>query len=535
MNDKTSIAIRFDTGSGHIFYRFGRKKKLQQFITQPDSETYLCRQFADGTERLERAMTANEVGRLGDADILAQIMTNVFVAELTYSGMTSSDGTDFDLTVVATWRITKARTFLREYGLDCLKSADSVSIILLESMLAQRCRQQITDEICTVTYDALNNQDALPAKWWRTKLSQWIDLGWLELIEVKDVRYESVTADKEAEIKKRRELQQLEEAEREQQYGHEIRLQHQQTEFENARRELEVASELSEELSEQERQVRLDQVQLERDKAVLQDREDIEIIKLEAKKKKAGLEADIARLRHRADEAEVILRQAQQAEQRNKELLETIRKAQSERAEAAEVAKFAIQEGLAGGERISSSAAGVSSATMSLLGKDSGPAYLAQVFREKASASPDSVIMRKVELRTRDIGTKKVDELAINSSLQFEFLSQRAGYATILNIGTSGNVWLQSPNAYVGIEQAGIESGRKYQIPGQLLPPEELSRHGLAYLEVGPPGWEELIVIVSDKPLVTDSDIISLNTRQSFRGIIHRPYRSTPWSVGRAF
>ena len=531
MNDKTSIAIRFDTGSGHIFYRFGRKKKLQQFITQPDSETYLCRQFADGTERLERAMTANEVGRLGDADILARIMTNVFVAELAYSGMTSSDGTDFDLTVVATWRITKARTFLREYGLDCLKSADSVSIILLESMLAQRCRQQITDEICTVTYDALNNQDALPAKWWRTKLSQWIDLGWLELIEVKDVRYESVTADKEAEIKKRRELQQLEEAEREQQYGHEIRLQHQQAEFENARRELEVASELSE----QERQVRLEQIQLERDKAVLQDREDIEIIKLEAKKKKAGLEADIARLRHRADEAEVILRQAQQAEQRNKELLETIRKAQSERAEAAEVAKFAIQEGLAGGERISSSAAGVSSATMSLLGKDSGPAYLAQVFREKASTSPDSVIMRKVELRTRDIGTKKVDELAINSSLQFEFLSQRAGYATILNIGTSGNVWLQSPNAYVGIEQAKIESGRKYQIPGQLLPPEELSRHGLAYLEVGPPGWEELIVIVSDKPLVTDSDIISLNTRQSFRGIIHRPYRSTPWSVGRAF
>ncbi|MEA1933471.1 MAG: hypothetical protein U9N60_03460 [Thermodesulfobacteriota bacterium] len=65
MNDKTSIAIRFDTGSGHILYRFGRKKKLQQFITQPGSETYLWRQFADGTERLKRAMAVNEVGTLG--------------------------------------------------------------------------------------------------------------------------------------------------------------------------------------------------------------------------------------------------------------------------------------------------------------------------------------------------------------------------------------------------------------------------------------------------------------------------------------
>jgi len=129
--------------------------------------------------------------------------------------------------------------------------------------------------------------------------------------------------------------------------------------------------------------------------------------------------------------------------------------------------------------------------------------------REKADAAPDAVKMKKVAvaLRTRDIGNTPVDSLRINSSLEFEFMSQRSGYATALNIGTSGAVKLNSPNAYVGIEEARVEAGQISSIPGRLLPGGELSRRELSYLEVGPPGWEEPVVIVSPEPLATKADL----------------------------
>ena len=171
----------------------------------------------------------------------------------------------------------------------------------------------------------------------------------------------------------------------------------------------------------------------------------------------------------------------------------------------------AVKSGQAGtvvlnAERLNASATGMSATTLGLLGMTNSPAYLAQVFREKTSYSPNSIMMKKSELRTRDIGTKKVDSLRINSSLQFEFVSTRSGYATVLNIGTSGKIWLQSPNAYVAVEQAKVESDKKYRIPGELLPNDQLNHNRLDYVEVGPAGWEELVVIVSDKPLVTEAD-----------------------------
>ena len=112
--------------------------------------------------------------------------------------------------------------------------------------------------------------------------------------------------------------------------------------------------------------------------------------------------------------------------------------------------------------------------------------------------------IRKTELVTRDIGTAKVKGLPINASLQFEFSTSKAGYLTLLNLGTSGGVYVHVPNAYVGIRQARVDAGHTYSIPGpELLPWDRLRGLGLDYVEIGPPGWEHIAVLVSEEPLIT--------------------------------
>ncbi|GAH86074.1 unnamed protein product, partial [marine sediment metagenome] len=73
---------------------------------------------------------------------------------------------------------------------------------------------------------------------------------------------------------------------------------------------------------------------------------------------------------------------------------------------------------------------------------------------------------------------------------------------------TSGIIYLHIPNTYTGAREAVISAGRIYHIPGaELLPWESLRRCGLDYVEIGPPGWEHLAVIVSDEPLFEDQMI----------------------------
>ncbi len=57
------------------------------------------------------------------------------------------------------------------------------------------------------------------------------------------------------------------------------------------------------------------------------------------------------------------------------------------------------------------------------------------------------------------------------------------------------------PNVYE--KSAQVAAGGVYWIPGPgLLPPNELLANGLDFMETGPAGWEYLVVIVSDQPLI---------------------------------
>ncbi len=501
---------------------FGKKKEVVKFINNTSAETYLYRSFPDNTRELERVMDINDVGKLNDDDTLVQVTNDIFDVEWSYAGLRSGDGEDIDLTVSAACRINEPRAFLNGYAMERLTTTDSINVTSLENTLIQSCRQPLSDEISSLNYDALKNQDALPAGWWLKKLPDWIGCGWLELKEIKSVSYQSATADKEKQIKKQQKLQELESEALRQQHERELTLRQQQTQFETAKKEIEADARLSE----QQRQTKIEELEQQRQKKKLESDIEMEQARLKAEKEKAQVEAEIEEIRHRTDSAKEVLRQAEEAEKRNNEMQNNLKEAMAQLSELAEVTKdamkenqetsSAIREDRQQRERLGVSVSKMSSQTMELIGKTLSPEYFAQVLREKAGSAARGVMMKKVELTTRDIGVRKVDSLAVNSPLQFEFMPRESGYATVINIGTSGKVWLHSPNAYVGIGKAKVKAGKKYNIPGELLPGEDLSRSGLQYLEVGPPGWEELVVIVTAEPLVTEADIYESTPQNPF-------------------
>lgn len=498
-----------------IFQWFRRKGKERDMLDRPDTEAYVHRGYADRTTKLERVSSKKEIGKLGANDRLLVINTAPFEAELVFPDLVSKDGVSLDATVKVACRVSDPRKFLQECALDWLAASDSVSITQLETWMINCCSIEVREEVQVVQYDAMKQREGLPASWWMIKLPGWMGTDWLKIIEVTEARYESMTADKAAEIASRRKQFELEEESRQQINQHEVRMQHEQLEYENAKRELELAADLSE----KDRQARLKQAELTYEKAILEATSEIERIRMQNQKERAEMEAEIDRLHSREDLAAERLKQAQESERRTKEYLDELTAAREQLGDQAELLRAAIQEGLEDAKRISDFAGSTSSTTMALIGKTAGPEYLSRILREKANTDPDAVKAKKSELRTRDIGTTPVDSLGMNSSLQFEFMSQRPGYATVLNIGTSSTVRLHSPNAYVGVDEAKIEAGRAYSIPGEpggLLPYEDLRRNGLSYLEVGPPGWEVLAVIVTPERLIGTDELFESTARSPF-------------------
>ena len=475
---------------------------LRQFIETPSTKSYLCRQYVDGHSDMQRVVSTDEVGKFSMDQTLVQVTVESMDIELSYAGLLDKHGESMDMVLPLTVRVCNPRKFLTSVGLGWAKTTDSGDVTYLENLLVARCKQTITDELRTLLYEDLVHRDALPTSWWKKQLSDWFAFDWLELVEVGSVQYTSATADKAKEIADREKMAALDMEKQQQIHTIELQKQQDQQAYEQAIKDIQA----NHTISEQQREAQLTQAGLECDKAILQSQEGLETVKLAAQKEHAELEAEIDRLNSREDLAAERLKQAEEAEQRTREMLEVIATAKQEVQDSHELLAAAIKEGLPDANRIGQYASDVSSGTMELLGHPSTASYLSRVLKEK-STSCGGVLLKKAELRTRDIGTKRVESLAINTPLQFEFTTEMSGYATILNIGTSGRIWLHSPNAYVGVEQARAGSEDIHRIPGELLPGEDLARHGLEYLEVGPPGWEELVVIISKAPLITDKDL----------------------------
>lgn len=500
------IAIRFEPGAGGFFG--GRKKRLREFMDGGQTEFYLYERLADGFHPPRRVLKVEEVGRL-TADgrrVLVKVGDSDFKCSLVYQGLKDSGGTELDLALTGRWRVADCREFLKNYAWDRLNSAGEISALDLERLLKKNCGSKILDEVGTQNYEDLAGKDVLPQTWWQKKLAQWGGDNGLELLEVEDVVYESDSADRREELKRQGELDELEAARDAQGKEHELKLLEQQAGF----RQRQEALAADAELSAVERDLQLKELERRREQAELEARHARELAELEFRKEKAKRDSEIYRIRNQLPEAEEILEEARRSEARTEEMLSSILKAQEELVEEVKEGRRLQESGLQNishTDRLNVSGGVVSVETLALLGRDYSVPLLAEIFRANATEH-NAVRVDKLEMLTRDIGTRSVETLAVGDSLNFQFVSDVGGHVTVLNIGTSGKVWLHSPNAYVGMEGCVVESGRVYRVPGtELLPGNELSQNNLAYHETGPTGWEEMVVVVSKEPLVSGLDI----------------------------
>lgn len=477
-----NIGIRFDSTVGGFLKR---KKRLREFIAAEGTESYVYERFADGAARLKRVQEASEVGKLhskgAQTRMLVRVATTDFEGTLLYHGLKDSAGTEMDLELRGSWKVTDCREFLNGYALERLSSSAAVNPLGLERALSESFRTAVNDELRSQAYGDLVSKDVLPKSWWETKLRQWAGVAGLELLRVDQVSYESATVDRQKELEKQQELNELETARDAREKEHELESQERAAAFEEGKKELEANRELAEEMREQS----LRELRHKADLAEIAAQQELERSRLEFEKEKAEKESEIYRIRNQLPEAEAILEEARRREAQADELLQKLVK-------AVEDLSFRAAGGV------------LSPWTLELLERVKPHDRLSQVFLEN-QAEYASISLEMIELCTRDIGPRKAKTLTINSALNFEFVSQVPGYAMVINIGTSRKVSLHSPSIYVGSDGCRIEAGRKYEVPRDLVP--GLGENGLNYIESGPPGWEEMVVVVSDEPLVRDSDI----------------------------
>lgn len=157
-------------------------------------------------------------------------------------------------------------------------------------------------------------------------------------------------------------------------------------------------------------------------------------------------------------------------------------------------------------ERLTSAEFNFSPEGLIALGYNLQSQVLIQFFKRKSITDGEPVrIQNSSFTKGRDAGgLVPAKTLRINSPIKFEFSSQREGFVTVLNISTSGSVYVHVPNYYVGLEQASVQKDTLYSMPGdEFIPAEKLLLNGLDYVETGPQGWEHICVVISQKPVLS--------------------------------
>jgi hypothetical protein len=483
---------------------FGKKARLKTFISTPESDVFLYHPHMDGTFDLRQIRGENADLHLDRADFLLRFDRREFETRLVFAQMKSEDGIAFDLSLFLQWKIMQPREFLREFGISRLKTTSTIDPVAFESRLLELWKAPLSDEMGRVLYEDLQDPAVLPEKWWNLHWDEWRgdEFGWLKLCKVSETRYDSPEADRLEEVRAQEKLLRI---------NREEEIQQKAQEAEAERRKLALAGDLEkmkmdQALSEAERKKKVELIRFEHEKALLDARAAMEVQKLESEKERAKLEAEIASIRNHGEEVEERLRRAETAEQETRQMLAAIKQARNEIDEAHKTMQAAAVEGIAANLRLSAHAVSTAPETLVLTGQDKGAKYLCSLAR--ANTASGAIRVKKLALGSRDIGTRRVNTLAIGSSLEFSLASRREGFVTILNIGTSGAVYLLAPNGLVKPQEARIEAAQEITFPGPPLLP------GLPLYENGPPGWEEMLVIVSQQPLFDYNDLASASAEQ---------------------
>ena len=426
---------------------------------------------------------------------------------------TDKAGHAYDLVLAGSCTIVDLGEFAFGGGLDVASEHVPMTPQLAGSWLAgaidTAVRDQVRSELGRYSIDEIRDKDVLPKAWWDRRLRTWLS--------GKGVGLSIDRAGWESEDARRAEAQRVRQEQMRQMAG-----------FRRKERDLEV----QEAEATGEYQAKRAEILARRQVSDLQRRHELQILQLEQEKQRALREKEIDDLRQERERAalehEVTLagirrsdedaqRVAQQAQRVMEQMERRYRQLADHHARTAQAADRLrtlpdlLHQAAEADPRRRYEAAerlvqehDIPGGLLSSLGCEVLPQELVSLLNRKMHLEGRPVQLRMAEITTRDIGVKKVNALTVNSSLRFEFQADRAGCVTVLNIGTSGNVWLHVPNVWVPPDQARVEMRTTYAVPGHPLLPLP---PGLDYVEAGPGGWEHVAVLVTDSPLAAPSTV----------------------------
>jgi len=444
-------------------------------------------------------------------------------AELVFAAVASDeDGHEWDLTLAGRWSVAEPLVFLRAVALEAIIPEAHLTRTTAEAWFAERIGPKVRDAVNECLADGFSMRDlrernALPVSWWERKLNDWLsDYGLSVVLE--SARWSSKSAElAEAERKRREFLKRAERLRKERRCA--------------AEREAEAAAEHRKRieqithdarLSKMERENQLQLAEYAMRKNLLAARIDYQKTLHQLERLDLEHQIEMARLRNQKEREEQAKAQASETDAHYKEVLDRLTQAERTLEELKTLPDNLLAR-LARSEtsyptlsRLLSEEYGRKPEELAALGYPAMPNALVALARRKASTDGHLLRLERKDLEAktircfrpgeagwRDIGTKKVLGIRVNTPVAFELAVGREGYLTLINVGTSGRLWLLVPNAYVVPAEAKVAAGENYHLPGQiLLPPEEMRAANLQLLETGPPGWEHLVAFVSQKPLV---------------------------------
>jgi len=489
---------------------FGLRRR-QAKLSVPKSGTHLFvrTKQADGSDALRRVVSGDVMQSVAlDENVtVLHVSTATHPLNLAFSEVLKDQGGHgWDFKVSGSWSVADSRRFLTSYALSIVAPNVSLSGYLVQSWMANTVSHKVRDAVRGNSIEDLRDKDTLPARWWENQFCKWLeDYGIAaKITEVHWSSAEAAAAD--AERARQKDLERMERAQ-EQKRQAELREAAAKADYEKEKARIETDLRLSAE----EKAHQLQLLEKQHRKELIEAETEIENAQRTAEKAALEHEVTMARLHHDTKAAKNAQVSEEEAERRHQEAMGQLAKMQKALERMAGLPGNLLAQ-LAGSdprkahvvaERLVSPEFGFSPETVAGLGYAVTPQLLVHSLREKAAADRKPVTIYKMDLRTRDIGVAKVKALPINTSLQFEFTTARPGFVTLLNIGTSGAVFLHVPNAYTDPAKASTTVSRSYAIPGsKLLPWDRLRKAGLDYVEIGPPGWEHIAVFVTGEPLI---------------------------------
>jgi hypothetical protein len=471
-----------------------------------NEDLYLVHDLGDEEPRLERISPGTTgPGVLPPNSSLARLRTDDQSLNCVFAALVADKaGHAWDLVLTGAWSILESRRFLREHALKAMSVGASMSGEGMHAFFTQTLKSRVADAVAKHSIEDLRDRDALPLRWWADHLTQWLE-PYGVAVKLRAAQWESADAHR-AEIEQRRAAEAVRQQEqRTQQQATELRETEERNRYHAERARLDA----DHQMSEAERRHQLHMLEQRHRGEVLaasiaaeQSRWSHEQAALEHELKLAQLRADLDAVRiaeQQGTAAQVVHQQRMNQYAHAQQVQQAFGAMDSELVTGLAAADAMTAHQTA--ERLTSPEFNIPAEALEAMGYTVSPQSFISRFRQAQAATRHTVTLAMKQLQTRDIGVNpvRVDALPIGSSLQFELSSTLAGYVTLINIGTSGKVWLQVPNPYVDPASARIEANQMHTVPGpQLLPDHCIP----GYFENGPAGWEHIAVTVTDTPIV---------------------------------